>query len=392
MLPGIYPNRKQASVQVQWCLQLAAEDPLVLYSILAVSAAERLARSGQLQSGSLETNFSEEDCRNKIVPYFVDYKLNTIKLANEKMTVMQRAIEVSTVFAIMCLLSIDVITGNQKEMLTHVNGLQMLIAWRGGYHGLPPHVTEFILSTSYMVTFMNGMLPPAPPTALLPALPDSLVKAIQQDLKDDTKAMGTAVLSYQVSTLFDWKIEQAFRDLREYVQYREYYHEQQLPPRPDELECIDAKSYQLRYAVLSLPFESRPPTSVKQEPCRLALLIFWSAQNQVLRSNFAYYRNLTARLVAALQASDIKSLWDPYFELLVWVLSMGAYISAGQRERPWYVLNLLRTTILLAIEDWESMRAVLIRHFYVDRIFSQGMQELWDEVSLLADAVDVSTL
>jgi hypothetical protein len=40
----------------------------------------------------------------------------------------------------------QVITGNKKEISAHVNGLQRLIAVRGGYQGLPPHVTETVLS------------------------------------------------------------------------------------------------------------------------------------------------------------------------------------------------------------------------------------------------------
>ena len=391
MIPGVFPTRKQAETQTQWSLQVAAKDPLVLYSILAISAAERLARSGGLQSGSVETTYTEEDLRNRTAPDFVGYKLKAIKLANKKMMVVQQAIEVSTIFAMMCLLSIEIITGNAKEMSRHVNGLQKLIAWRGGYHGLPQHVTEFILSTSYMVALMNGILPAAPPTPSLSALPDTLVKSIWQHSNDNLSTMGTAILNPRVSELFDWRIEQAFRDLRDCVQYREYYHEQQLQPETDELEYINTKSYQFRYAVLSLPFERRFPTSDKEEPCRLALLIFWYAQLQVLQPSSAYYRKLTAQLKAALQASDIKGLWGPFFELLVWVLSLGAFINACQRERPWFVLHLARASKLLNIQDWISLRTVLLRHFYIDRIFQDGMKELWEEVSLMVEAVDLST-
>jgi hypothetical protein len=135
-----------------------------LYSLLAVASAERSARLGELRSGSIETTFTEADLENRAVPDFVSYKLNAVKIANETMKSMETAAQASTIFAMMCLLSIEVcvafgawfisrlsgpaqvITGNHKEMFAHVSGLQKLIAWRGGYHGIPPHATELILS------------------------------------------------------------------------------------------------------------------------------------------------------------------------------------------------------------------------------------------------------
>lgn len=162
MIPGVFPTRQQAENQIRWSFQIAAAEPVVLYAILAISAAERTARLGELRGGSLETTFTEEDLRNRKVPDFVSYKVNAIKYANENMKAMETAAKVSTIFALMCLLSIEVqrtdcnkkrlltsrqvITGNDREVFAHISGLQKVIAWRGGYHGLPQHVTELILS------------------------------------------------------------------------------------------------------------------------------------------------------------------------------------------------------------------------------------------------------
>jgi hypothetical protein len=164
MIPGIFPTRHQAEIQTQWAFQSAAQEPLVLYALLAVASAERSARLGELGSGSIESTYTEADLENRTVPDFVSYRLNAVKLANETMKSMDTAAQASTIFAMMCLLSIEVwdalytgghselrdhaqmITGNQKEIYAHVSGLQKLIAWRGGYHGIPPHATELILS------------------------------------------------------------------------------------------------------------------------------------------------------------------------------------------------------------------------------------------------------
>lgn len=164
MIPSVFPTRHQAEIQTRWAFQSAAQEPLVLYSLLALSSAERSARLGELRSGSIETTYTEADLENRTAPDFVAYKLNAVKIANETMKSMETAAQASTIFAMMCLLSIEVcdglqmelraethvpaqvITGNQKEIFAHVSGLQKLIAWRGGYHGIPPHATELVLS------------------------------------------------------------------------------------------------------------------------------------------------------------------------------------------------------------------------------------------------------
>ena len=108
MIPGVFPTRRQAEIQTRWAFQKAAQDPLVLYSLLAVSSAERSARLGELKNGSIETTFTEADLETRTVPDFVSYKLSAVKLANETMKTMETAAQASTIFAMMCLLSIEV--------------------------------------------------------------------------------------------------------------------------------------------------------------------------------------------------------------------------------------------------------------------------------------------
>ncbi|KAK6369362.1 hypothetical protein LTS17_009705 [Exophiala oligosperma] len=388
MIPAVFPTRQQGDIQTRWAFEKASEEPLVLYSLLAISSAERGARLGQLRSGSQETTFTEEDLQNRLVPDFVSYKVNAVKLANETMESMETAAKASTIFAMMCLLSIEVITGNQKEIFAHVSGLQKLIAWRGGYHGIPPHATELILSTSYMCAAMTRTLPASPPTSALASLPPSLTEDINRTLADDTRQMGTGILTQDVDTILDWRISQAFRDMTDVVRYREYYHEKQMQPAEEEVEYINAKSYQFRYAVLSAPFEPRAPASDKEEACRLALLIFWFTNYQMSQPDSALNRTLTTQLKSALQASDLKGLWGPFHELLAWVLLLGAFISAGQRERPWFVMNLAKVCKVLRLQDWSDVRSVLLKYFYLDRIYAKGMQASWEEAAMIAETME----
>jgi hypothetical protein len=89
-------------------MKLAFAQPLVLYSILAIAAAELQARTGQLGSGSVETTYTESDLASHKVPDFVGYKLKAIKIANQRMSNVEEAVDVSTIYALMCLLGIEV--------------------------------------------------------------------------------------------------------------------------------------------------------------------------------------------------------------------------------------------------------------------------------------------
>jgi hypothetical protein len=235
---------------------------------------------------------------------------------------------------------------------------------------------------------MTRSLPTAPPTSTIPSLPASLVAEIRENISNDLKSLGTGILNPAADDLFDWRISQAFRDMRDVVQYREYYHEKQVEPNAEENEYINAKSYQFRYAVLSAPFEPGEPVSDKEEPCRIALLIFWFSNYQVAPPHSALSRTLTAQLKDALKKSDLRGLWGPHYELLVWVLMLGAFISAGQRERPWFVMNIARVGKLLKLQQWEEVRQRLLKCFYLDRVYAQGMKDAWEEAAIIAESMD----
>jgi len=87
---------------------LAFEKPRLLFAIMAVGAADVRARSGQLFNGSLETTYTERDLLSRSVPDFVGFKLKAIRILNQRMSVVEEATDASTIFAVVCLLAIEV--------------------------------------------------------------------------------------------------------------------------------------------------------------------------------------------------------------------------------------------------------------------------------------------
>jgi hypothetical protein len=235
-----------------------------------------------------------------------------------------------------------------------------------------------------MCAAMTGSLPPAPPTSSI-QIPPSAFDLVLSDTPPSLKDVGNALLLPPVTALFDWQLNQAFHDLREVVLYREYYHHKECAPPATELEYYNVKSYNLRYLVLTIPFQNQTPVSDKQEACRIALLIFWNANYLIGDPASALFRRMTTQLKAALETSDLQHFWDPHFELLVWVLLLGAHISAGQRERPWFAMNLARGARLLKLDNWADARTMLLRYFYIDRIYQKSFEETWQEARMLVE-------
>ena len=201
------------------------------------------------------------------------------------------------------------------------------------------------------------------------------------------KRIGTRLLEPAIATLFDESLVQAFHDLREVILYREFFHNQECMLPEIEVEYFSVKAYETLHRALSIPFQFPRATSPQQEPCRLALLVFWHANYAIYLPNSGIFRSLTRQLKSALEQSDPQSLWQPHYRLFIWVMFLGAYISVGQREHPWFTMYLARAARQRGLTSSTDLKAVLQPFFYLDRIYRKGLQDIWDEASILMDAI-----
>ena len=400
MMPSIFPIRKDIISQNEWIVQLAFSEPRVLYAVLACASAEMLARTGQLKQGSPETTYREKDIAtynkgdvlSRMIPDFVDYKVKAIKILNEKMSIPEQAIETPTVYAIIQLLGIEIVSGNAGEIAVHLDGLRRLLYLRGGYHGLPATVLEIILTACYMVAIMTETMPLSPPPLKLRAVAPSTSALIADNTDPHLQSMAIGILDAEVRTRFSAKLIEAFQDLREVTLYREFFHTHNCRISAAEDEYFVLKSYHLRYVAISIPFDdntssNEPKMLGFQEACRLALLIFWNANLMSATPSSAFFRYLTTALKAALEKSELKTFWHPNTDLLMWVLFLGAHISAGQSERPWYVLNLARGSWLKGLREKDDFRALLMRFYYIDRVYAKSLQDIWEEVKMVIEVM-----
>jgi hypothetical protein len=199
--------------------------------------------------------------------------------------------------------------------------------------------------------------------------------------------MGTRLFEPDIAKLFNESLVHAFRNVREVILYREFFHNQECVLPEIEAEYFRVKAYETLYRALSIPFQFPRATSPQQEPCRLALLVFWHANHAIHLPDSGIFRSLTTQLKSALEKSDPQSLWQPHFGLFIWVTFLGAYISVGQREHSWFMMYLARAARQRGLRTSEDLKAVLLPFFYIDRIYRKGLADIWDEASVLMEAI-----
>jgi len=404
----VFPHVNQDAAFKQWFVQLSFGAPQVLFAVITVAAADISVRRGLV--GPQTSERSRQQALSPSMWELFLYKTKAIRLLNQNMAVKSEATAVSIVYTVVCLLTVNLILGEQNEIAIHVKGLEKLIAIRGGLHGIPFAIAENILGVLYSSLAVAGSLPRVCSTPTLQTMPLSAQETIMSMVDPDLRETGSAILDDTfVSKLLSPRLQQNFSDRREALFIRECFHSIQrsrpaLEPEP-ELEYYMLRRHQLRCEALSAPdddMSSDIAVSPAEETCHLALLTF------LLATYFpspAILRRLSMALKTAVECSYVEhpSFWELYPKLLIWVLFLGAYISAspssssavtvagagdedgqGDKEgevRSWFTFHLRRVAKdELCLSRWEEVREILKRHFYIDRVYRRRLMEIWEEV------------
>lgn len=211
---------------------------------------------------------------------------------------------------------------------------------------------------------------------------DMLMSGINPELRQ----LGTGLLEPVTSALFGRTLMQAFRDTCEVTVYREYFHSRECVLPIFEFDYFGIKGYEALFRTLSVPFEPQEAVLPQQEPCRIALLIFSHANFEIYQCDSAIFRSLSKQLKSGLEQSDLKSRWHPHQDLLIWALFLGAYISVGQREHTWFIIHLARAAQLVGLKQAPDLKSVLVRFYYIDRIYHNKLEDIWEEAETMMDA------
>jgi hypothetical protein len=374
IIPLVYPVQLQATSANQQILQIALANPIVLNSMLAVSSVQQQTPSKTGLPMSVHA-------RN---PDYLRHKISAIRMINDAMSDPSEAGKASTIFAINNVMTIETMIGNDAEVQIHIRGIERILSMRGGLHGLPMLIVELLLPCLYMSSAWTGSRPLFSPPKLPGYISLTTNTLIALCLPPALHSLCTGLLSPGVQSFFSPTMLTTIHALKSFTLFREHFRTATAGLLLQELQHITILGLHIEYHLLALPFkENQHPI---QEAVRNALLMYKNGLYGIHSPTATIYRALVSRMKLALDISDLANFWSPAKELLIWVLCMGAHHSAGEKERPWFIMQITRGSRILQLKSFGDLQNLLRRFCYLDRIYEKQMTRIWEEVELLMTA------
>lgn len=112
--------------------------------------------------------------------------------------------------------------------------------------------------------------------------------------------------------------------------------------------------------------------------CLLATIVYSMLALWGFRPPSEAYSRISYRFRPALMKTDLNNHWGKWWELLLWVLFMGAYSSLETDETTWLCKRIEILCESKGLTEWEDVRATLYRLPMQDALMS-GFQWLWVE-------------
>lgn len=120
-----------------------------------------------------------------------------------------------------------------------------------------------------------------------------------------------------------------------------------------------------------------------QSICRVTVPIF------VVRYQFNIYGpsmimdSMVLQLHEVLSSLDLAASWKTFPSILVWALMFGAWISKEKGMKDWFLFKLAEGSGHILRWQWNEIRDILQKLFYVHRLHGADFEAICDEVRLL---------
>ena len=199
------------------------------------------------------------------------------------------------------------------------------------------------------------------------------------------RQLGQAFFEPQIKEILGPQLVSIFRDMSTFISWREYYHLNRAHPNPEEMDHIHAIHWRSHFSALNFPFESQPMQNDMQEPCRIALLVFWNTTNQINQPESVLYGTLAAKLSDALEKSILESFWETSQGMLAWILLLGAFVTEGQPESRWFIMSIASGLRNTGVILWAEMESILLRYLYLERIHQKAFEQIWKDAIKLSE-------
>ncbi|KAJ9634442.1 hypothetical protein H2204_006267 [Knufia peltigerae] len=370
IMPAVEPVQSEREEYNSWLVPLTASEPALMYALIGCMAYD-------IEQVSV-VGFGPNSRRN-LTQERVHYRIKAIQALNEALADPKKAASPSTLIAVHFLLWQEIFAGDE---CVHLDGVKRLLELRGGFDGVQRKAIEAIMVGSYWRAIRTGTKP------LLPMVKDDMPLTDEQFLQVLAKSepsiakLGEGLLESHMREYFDDEFWKLLHDTRRAWVCFEQIGMQDFPAVGKR--HISIKRVNVDHRLLSYPFDHYGTHRPIQEACRQGLIAYSNAHYNVIQPSSKIARGLVQDLKNALEATDLRSCWGSAHDALLWVLFVGAHMSFGEPERPWFVAALVRVTQTLQPRDWLQVRAWLVRFYYSDRVFQDSFRRILEEVEILS--------
>lgn len=192
-----------------------------------------------------------------------------------------------------------------------------------------------------------------------------------------SKKLGPKLLSY-----LQWQIN--------FLRYKELCLARIIPKTTSqEFGILCTMLCRADYHLLCLPLLS--DLTPFQDTVRLALLIIDTASLIGLPPGTTMAKVMAIQLRRAMLDSEVSTLWmteqREVLEVLFWACFVGAHVSAGSKERPWFIVQLAKGAAKLGLKGKRDMLEVLLKFLYSERLCGDVCQMISGEVEEIREAI-----
>ncbi|KIM94770.1 hypothetical protein OIDMADRAFT_60544 [Oidiodendron maius Zn] len=356
-LPAGYKPETNPFALSWW--SLVQTDNLLFRTILLVSALD-------LESHSEKPNIFHSE----------RYTIESMQLLRARVQDPVHGTSNQTIGAVATLASLAYTRGNMREARTHIEGLQKMVAARGGMGNIRSS-SPVTASVTFWFSLLLTLEPQFPPEE-----PIHINYPPQWIL--DIDILGSS----QVSELLDFKeygIRKPISDILLEIRYLSHFFtthsNDTLSP---DLEDLDIHS--TIGSIIQRLLQTEPDTDPRSrfdcvtECCRFAAAIFLLF---LFENHYPDPTRLINSLIQKLQ-KDLGSAVHSTLNgnrLLGWLFSVGGVAALNLPvERDWFVSHLTELAAELGLLSWDKAKNCLQQVVWVDAMNDQPFRQLWNEV------------
>ena len=120
-----------------------------------------------------------------------------------------------------------------------------------------------------------------------------------------------------------------------------------------------------------------------QSICRVTATIFVIQSQPRNYGPSIIMDNMVLSLYDVLSGLDFAEAWNSFPSILIWALMFGVWISREKSMRDWFLFKLAQGSHGQLRWQWNEIRDMLQKLFYVDRLHGADFESIWEEVRLL---------